>query len=146
MKVFYKSKLAKILTFFKGFKTIMFFGVLLTENETLPEKTIKHEEAHALQYYECMWVGATLTIITMFTLFACGVQSIWMLLLILIPLSAFYILYGVEWLIKWATTKDRLQAYKDVSFERHARWIAETWDKPCPEQHHYISFGWLKFM
>lgn len=146
MKIYYKSKLAKLVTFFKNFSTIMLFGALFTEKDELSGKVIKHEETHAKQYSDCFSLGCAVGILLMFVLFAVGIQNIWMLLLLLIPLLLFYALYGAEWLIRLAVTKDRVQAYKDISFERHARYIAETWDKPCPEQHHYISFGWLKFI
>lgn len=146
MKIYYNSKLAKLITFFKNFSTIMLFGALFTEKDSLSEKVIKHEEAHSLQYADCSSLGCAIGILLMFVLFAMDIQSFWMLLLLLIPLLMFYFLYGVEFLIRWAISKDRVQAYKDVSFERHARYIAETWDKPCEKQNHYVSFGWFKFM
>lgn len=34
MKIYYKSKLAKILTFLDGFTTMMFFGVVITERKS----------------------------------------------------------------------------------------------------------------
>ena len=39
MKVYYNSKLAKLLTFMEGFSTMMFFGIVLTERSKLSKKT-----------------------------------------------------------------------------------------------------------
>lgn len=45
-KVFYNSRLAKVLTFIKGFSTMMLFGFVITEKESLHPSELKHEEAH----------------------------------------------------------------------------------------------------
>ena len=42
MKIYYKSKLAKILTFLADFTTMMFFGVVITERKKLSGRTISH--------------------------------------------------------------------------------------------------------
>lgn len=144
--IVYKSSLAKLITFVDNFKTIMLFGVIFTEHESLDEYVKTHEQTHVRQYNDCATVGACLALFWMFILFSMGVQSWWMLLLLLIPVLLFYIWYGIEFLVRWIITRDREQAYEDISFERHARWISETWDLPCKDQNHYVSFGWLDFM
>lgn len=143
MKVFYKSKVAEIVTFIPNFKTIMLFGMIFTEHETLSEKTLKHEEVHVRQYGDVATLGASMGVVLMFVLFACGVQSWWMLLLLLLPLLGYYVWYGIDFAVQYVRTGDAKEAYRNIGFERQARWIAETWDRPCEEQNHYVSFGWM---
>lgn len=142
MKVFYNSKLAKWLTFMEGFSTMMFFGVVLTERSKLSKKTLKHEETHIYQYQDCVGLGLAIATVGMFMLFAFGVQSWWMLLLILIPLLLYYVIYGIEYIYCRLRGFNNDDAYRWIGFERQAYWIAETWDLPCEEQRHYVSFGW----
>lgn len=146
MLVFYKSKLAKVLTSFSNFNTIMFLGMCFTENKKLTKKEFMHENTHSHQYFDYFGLGSSITIVTMFTLLAFGIQSAWTLLLILLPISMFYILYGIEFIIRYIKLKDRVLAYRNISFERQARWISESWNKPCPKQFHYVSFGWVNFI
>lgn len=145
-KVFYNSKLAKALTFMRGFSTIMFFGFVFTEKSKLSERELKHESAHVFQYRDCFSAGMILAIILLFTWVALndGFGTWWMLTLLLIPLLLFYVIYGINLL--WNITVKRMSvrdAYENVCFEKHAYWIDSTWDKPCEEQNHYVSFGWL---
>lgn len=146
MLVFYNSKIAKIITFIGGFKTITLFGMCFTEKDSLTPKTIEHETAHSKQYFDCVNIGLYLDIILFFIIIG-NVGPTWNLLyLLLIPLLLFYILYGVEFLIKWIKYKNNIEAYRNISFEKHAKWIEETYNLPCEEQHHYINFGWFKFI
>ena len=144
MKVFYNSKLAKVLTFMEGFSTMMFFGIVLTERSKLSKKTLKHEETHVHQYQDCVGLGLAIAIASIFILFAFEVESWWMLLLILIPLLIYYVIYGIEY-VYWCLRGFRKDdAYKRIGFERQAYGIAETWDLPCEKQRLYGSFGWWR--
>lgn len=140
--IVYKSKLAKLLTFIANFKTIMFFGITLTEKESLTRKEIMHENTHCKQYKDCFALGLGIAIILMFILFAFNITFVYPLFIL--PLLLFYIWYGIEYVIKRIKYKDRKQAYLNVGFEKQAYRIAATWDKPCEEQEHYYSFGWLQ--
>lgn len=141
MKVFYNSKLAKVLTFMKGFVTMMFFGTVITEKDSLTEKEKKHEGTHVKQYWDCFAVGGFIAMILMFVLFGFDVRSWWMLLLLLIPALLYYVIYGIEYVILRLKGRSKEEAYLSIGFERQARWIAETWNLPCEEQNHYVSFG-----
>lgn len=143
MKVFYNSRLAKLVTFIEDFSTIMFFGVVITEKNYLTGKALAHEETHVRQYWDCFSLGIVIDIILMFSMFAFGIQSWWMLFLILIPLLLFYILYLLEYFY-WVIKVGKKYAYDKISFERQAVWIAESWYKPCDKRNHYVSFGWWK--
>ena len=59
MKVYYNSKLAKILTFMRGFGTMMFFGVIITEYNNLNKQSLIHEKTHISQYEDCVELGCT---------------------------------------------------------------------------------------
>lgn len=141
MKVFYDSKLARVLLP-AGYMAVMLFGMVFTRRDSLSGKALKHEETHVRQYWDCFGLGVALAITTMFILFAFGVQSWWMLLLALIPVLLFYALYGAEYAYHRLRGLGHDAAYDAIGFERQAEWVAETWNLPCREQHHYVSFGW----
>lgn len=144
LKVYYNSRLAKRLTFMKDFKTMMFFGFVITENTELHPKVLKHEEAHVYQYRDCISVGAYISLIAFFTCAAFDAVGWWMISLLILPFVFFYVLYGINYLILFPFK--RKKAYYYICFERHAEWISATWDKPCEEQNHYVSLQWLKFL
>lgn len=130
MKIVY-SKIAKVLG-----EDVMPFGVVLTSEKVLSGWETAYWEARVKQYWDCFWLGAALAIILMFVCFAIAGPSWWQLLLLLIPMYAYNILYRVEYVIKGNV--------EDISFEKHATWIADTWELPCEEKHHYVSFGWWR--
>lgn len=145
MKIFYNSKLAKLLTFMSGFKTITLFFWCFTENSYLDLKTIKHEEIHTYEYLDCFNAGIAIDIILLF-LFLGLFGPTWNLLyLILIPTFLFYVIYGIDLLIKYIIYKDIILAYKNVAFEKYAYWCAETYNLECEKQHHYLNFEWIKY-
>ena len=144
MRVVYNSKIAKLITFMPDFKTLMLFGAVFTENSELNGKTLAHEGTHVKQYWDCFYLGVAFDIIMMFVLFGFGGSFGSLIPLLFVPFLLFYILYGIEFLIRLMLTRDKKRAYLELSMEKQAQWIAETWDKPCPEQNHYISFGWIK--
>lgn len=148
MKIYYESSLPKKLKFFGDVKSIMLFGSVYTEKSKreFTEQEKVHEQTHRDQYYDCFYAGWSLDIIMLFVLLALEAPIGWFIPMPIMPFLWYYVLYVGEWLVRWAMTKDKEQAYEDLSFERHARYIAETWDKPCQEQHVYGSFDWFKFM
>ena len=144
-KVFYNSKLAKLVTFFKGFGTIMLFGSVFTEYPTLGGDSLTHEKAHVYQYRDCFFVGMYLFLIILFGwAILVGEPEWWMLALPLIPIFLFYILYGLEYLYWVCRGKGWKGAYDFISFERHAYWIEETWNLPVEQQNPYCWFGWWR--
>ena len=50
--VYYESRLAKLLLR-GGYPTIMLFGFVLTKRPALDERSLRHEEIHAVQWREC---------------------------------------------------------------------------------------------
>lgn len=139
-KIYYNSKLAKVLTFIKDFSTMMFFGVVITEKDTLSVKSKRHEECHVYQYRDCRLLGFYVFLLLLFLLLFLGVESFWLITLAIIPLVLFYVLYGIEFLLRWIFNGfDRDKAYLDISFEKHARWYASKYENK------YTSFRfWCK--
>lgn len=146
MRIYYNSKIAEFITFIGNFSTIMLFGKVFTEKSSLTEKSKEHEKTHVSQYKDCMYLGLSIDIIMLFVILGAELSYWWFIALLLLPFLLFYIWYGIEFLVRWIITRDREQAYEDVSFERQARWVAETWDKPCEERHNYGSFEWMRFI
>lgn len=146
MKVFYNSKLAKALTFMEGFGTIMLFGMVFTEKNELGGRTLKHEETHCRQYKDMFALGTSISILLLFLMLGFDVRGWWMLALVIIPVGLFYMEYLLEYLILRIKGFGKKEAYRNISLERHAVWIAETWEKPCLEQNCYVSFGWIKYI
>ena len=142
MKVFYDSRLARVLTFMKGFVTMMFFGTVITEKDSLTQKELKHEGTHVHQYWDCFAAGGFLALVVMFVLFAFDVRSWWMLLLAFMPVLLYYLIYGIEYVILRLKGHNREEAYLLIGFEKQACWISSTWHLPCEQQNHYVSFGW----
>lgn len=137
MKVFYNSKIAKLFTFMKNFKTIMLFGHIFTESEELDCKVLAHEKIHCLQYKDCFNLGLIIDIVILLILLALNIISWKLIFLLFIPLLLFYIWYGVEYLILRYLGYDHINAYRSISFEKQARWCSEI----CGN--HYKQFGWL---
>ena len=79
MKIYYKSKLAKILTFLDGFTTMMFFGVVITEREKLSGRTMSHEGAHIKQYWDIVQLGFAISVLIFLP---CFLYDVWGLFLL----------------------------------------------------------------
>lgn len=123
-KVFYNSKLAKLLLF-GGYSTIMLFGFIFTKKDSLRPSSLRHEMIHVEQYKECLTA-----FIFPFALFAIF-NSFWWILIY--PLM-YYIMYGVEWLVSFIynvcrniSMKENLslseinnKAYHTLAFEMEA--------------------------
>lgn len=151
--VFYESPIAKLFTFIPNFKTIMLFGLVFTEHKELSKTVLTHEKVHQGQYQDCFGAGLALAIISMFTLFAFGIQSLWMFLLLLIPLTLYYIVYGVEYLISFIYRSFKHKniilanenSYYASAMEMEAYDLQDEWRKPCSERRIHHSFGWFKY-
>lgn len=151
--VFYESRIAKLFTFIPNFKTIMLFGLVFTEHQSLSKTVLAHEKVHQGQYQDCFGAGLALAIITMFTLFAFGIQSLWMLLLVLLPIFLYYVVYGTEYLISFVYRSFKHKnlvmandsAYCSSAMEMEAYDLQEEWRKPCKDRRIHHSFEWFKY-
>ena len=122
---------------FGVYKTFNFYGIILFTKTKLGEKILNHEKIHSLQMAELAMITVPLTIILMW---AFGISAWWLLAAV----SAFYIWYGLEYLlIRLFRVKDKQNdCYHDVSLEEEAYNNDDNLD--------YISqrnmFAWIKYI
>lgn len=133
-KIFYNSWIANHLLF-KGYSTITLTAFVCTKlkEEEMPQSIKNHECVHAKQWVE-MFVIGWLAVFVLQVLFN---ASEWLYLL---PFLAFYLWYGLEYLIKSIIL--RKNAYSEISFEKEAR-LAES-DNNYLENCDY--FEWFKLL
>lgn len=145
MKIYYNSKIAKIVTFLANFATVMLFGAVFTEHYELSARSKYHEAVHVEQYQTCFSAGLALAVSIMFTCFAFNAVGWWMLSLILIPILLYYIMHGIEFVIRLIQYRDRDKAYRMISFEREAYDLENEYLKPCNERRTASSFSWIRY-
>ena len=98
MLICYRSKLAERLLF-GNFRTMMFFGIVITKNAVLSATTKRHEGTHVRQYVECLLAGLALFVLAEGAAILCGshVSPWW---LAVVPLT-YYGMYGAEWAVSY---------------------------------------------
>lgn len=146
MKIFYNSKIAKITTFMSGFKTIMLFGAVFTEKSELSARSKAHEAVHVEQYQTLFMSGLVMAVVSMFMLFAFDIRSWWMLCLVGLPLFSYYIWYGLEFLVRYAITRDSDDAYRNICFESEAFDLQEDYVLDCNKRRKASSFSFLIYL
>ena len=87
------------------------WGVYAAPSADIREIDVTHEFIHVVQYRELMVASLVLTIPMAF------VSAWWTLL---IPFVAYYLWYGIEWLVHFIRLKDPHLAYRRICFEREA--------------------------
>lgn len=127
----------------KGFKAMNLFGIIFAKkNARLDDRTLNHETIHTNQIFELALLFLPVTLFISFKV------SLWLLLTVLLP---FYVLYGLEWLIKFIyynfkrKTKEEYDlywAYKNLSFEREA-YVNDTNQEYLNERK---FFAWFKYI
>lgn len=145
MKVFYQSKIAKLVTFIANFATIMLFGAVFTEHKELTKTTLAHEAVHVTQYQTLFTLGLSIAVGVMFTCFGFDVYGFWMLSLIAIPIFLYYAWYLIEYLIRLIIYRDRDRAYRMIAFEQEAYDLQQEWLKPCQERRSAYSFSFFRY-
>lgn len=120
MKIYYNSKIAKLFTFIDGYKTIMLFGAVFTERDSISLRTEYHEEAHCNQYHTLFYFGMFISLLTIGLCLLFGNAGWWMLWLSLIPIFLYYTWYLIEYLIRLCIYRDHDKAYHNIVFEREA--------------------------
>ena len=144
-KIFYNSKIARIFTFLKDFKTIMLFGAVFTEEKELSDRAKFHEASHVEQYQTLFTTGLALAVGIMFICFAFDCYGWWMSALIAIPVFLFYVWYLVEFLIRLIMYRDADKAYRMIAFEQEAYDLENEYLKPCSERLTASSFSFFKY-
>ena len=98
----------------QGFKAFFFCGILFVRgNAKIDDVTMNHESVHSNQWIECGIVA----LIVLAPLIFIGLWWLWLIS----SVFAFYILYVVEWFVKFIIYKlNTHKAYKNTSFEKEA--------------------------
>lgn len=129
MKIYYNSKIAKLFTFIDGYKTIMLFGAVFTERDSISLRAEYHEEAHCNQYHTMFCFGMFISLLTIGLCLLFGNAGWWMLWLSLIPIFLYYSWYLIEYLIRLCIYRDHDKAYHNIVFEREAFDLEKYWNK-----------------
>lgn len=135
-KVFYDSRLVKVLLFMSSCKTITlgpFVCSKLKESE-MGQWVRNHECTHARQWIE-MTVASGAAIWLLMLVF--NISAWWLILSAL----AFYLWYGIEWLVRFLIKLNAKKAYKAIAFEREA--YDNEYDANYLENSRY--FAWLRY-
>lgn len=144
MKIYYDSKLAKLILF-PGFGTIMLFGIVFTKREKLSDFVIVHEFTHCKQYWTLFVTGLILALITFFIWTSLSEMNWWMLMLLSVPFLLFYVWYLLEAFIRMFINGPS-NAYNNISFEKRANEVEDEYDgSPIEEfvNNNYKPFDWL---
>lgn len=145
MKIHYNSKIAKIFTFLKDFKVIMLFGDVFTEDSSMSESVEYHERAHCEQYQTLFSLGAALSLVSMFVMFAFNIYGLWMISFLAVPFLFFYLWYLVEYIIRLLMYWNHKKAYRNIAFEREAFDLQYEYKKECGQRRFAKSFSFFKY-
>jgi hypothetical protein len=136
--IFYNSKIAEFFTPLNGFKTIMLFGLVFTEESKLSRHVIEHERIHQKQYLECADIGSALAL-------PCSLFFSWWWLWLLPPFL-YYVLYIIEYLVHLIRLRVSGDAYLAISFEREAYDLMYEQGFPSTNRRIRRWFGWINYL
>lgn len=134
MNICLNSKIARLILF-PNMHTIMLFGFILSKKSKLTRKEIRHEMCHVLQYDDCMIIGSFISMLAILIFFGFQVISLHLLWLLLFPVILYYIIYLLEFGVRFIQYRNWTDAYRNIGFERQARWYSMNCTK-------YQSFDW----
>lgn len=114
-RIYYESRIAEILLYFSYCETITVGPWVFTKmkESEVPQLVRNHECIHIRQ-----WTETTLLVglLLLAAVLAFGVSAWWLLA---VPL-AYYLWYGVEYLVRLCILRDGRKAYRAISFEQEA--------------------------
>lgn len=136
-KFFCDNRLAKVLLCMSSCHTITVGPFVLSrrKEERLTQDTRNHECTHVRQWAEMSVVCGLLVWVLMLSF---DLSPWWLALSGL----AFYLWYGLEWLVRLACLGDAGEAYRSISLEREA--YGNEGDANYLENSSY--FAWLKYL
>lgn len=122
---------------FGNYKAFNFYGIILFTKSKLSNRNINHEKIHSMQMAEFVMITVPITIILMWIF---GISAWWLL----VAFSAFYIWYGLEYLlIRLFNIKDKQNdCYHDVSLEEEAYNNQDNLYYPSERS----LFSWIKYI
>lgn len=136
-RIYYESRIAEILLFFSSCETITVGPWVFTKmkEEEVPQEVRNHECTHVRQWAE---MSLLVGLLLLMGVLAFGVSAWWLLAA---PL-AYYLWYGVEYLVRLCLLRDGRKAYRAVSFEQEA--YGHEVDAGYNENAGY--FAWVKYI
>lgn len=137
-RFYYDSKIADLVLAFSGCHTITIGPFVFSKrSETnIPQNVRNHETCHSFQWIEMTCLVGLVIFVLQLTL---GISAWWYF----VSAIAFYLWYGIEFLIRWAICREWSKSYKMVSFEQEA--YASEHDNNYIENRHMFT-GWLKYL
>ena len=122
---------------FGKYDIINLYGILISKLDTISDKAKNHEQIHSMQMLE---LGLVCSIIILILIISFNLSSLWLIL----SISAFYIWYGLEYLIiRIFCHKDKqTDRYHEVSFEEEAHNNDDNLDYLDSRK----PFSWIKYI
>ena len=136
-RFYYDSWVARVLLFFSYCEAITLGPVAFSKQreEAVKQEYRNHEATHMRQWAEVTFLCATVLWLLAVTI---GTSPWWG---VAAPL-AYYVWYGLEYLVRLCLTCDGQKAYRAVSFEQ------EAYDNQYDDCYNTDAgyFGWVKYM
>ena len=124
----------------KNYVAIMLFGMVFTRYSKLDDVCINHEWYHTRQYKDLFSACLILTILATTIAGICDLYPIWWAVGgLFLSAVAYYIWYGIEYLINFKRLKNHSKAYRAIKFEQQAYAMEDDFLSE------YKHFSWLKF-
>ena len=118
----------------------MLFGMVFTRYSKLDDVCINHEWYHTRQYKDLFSACLILTILATTIAGICDLYPIWWAVGgLFLSAVAYYIWYGIEYLINFKRLKNHSKAYRAIKFEQQAYAMEDDFLSE------YKHFSWLKF-
>lgn len=120
---------------FSGYVALTIFPFIFARKRPLSGVDLNHEKIHLCQQFE-VFISSLLLFCALVFIFA---GSYWCLLL---SVPVYYVLYGLEYFIRYLVYGSQKEAYRNISFEQEA-YLHEG-------DLSYLDgrkpFGWLKYL
>ena len=120
---------------FKGYDAITLFPFIFARKKPLSLVALNHEVIHLYQQF-CVFVSSLFVVFVLIVLFE---LSFWWLFS---AFTVFYVLYGLEYCVRYLLYRNHKEAYKNISFEQEAY----LHDKDLGYPSRMNPFSWLKYL
>ncbi len=137
-RFYYESPIAKLVLGLSSCHTITLGPFVFSKRKEndIPQNIRNHETCHSFQWIEIACLVGLLVFVLQLTI---GIAAWWYLT----SAVAFYLWYGIEYMVRLCLSLDTNRAYKMVSFEQEA--YTSEHDANYIENRHMFT-GWLKYL
>lgn len=120
---------------FDGYRAVSIWPFIFSREKSMKPNVVNHEKTHLRQQFEVLVVS--------FCVILCLIVACrWSLWWVLTSFLVFYVIYGVEYLVRWILYRDTDEAYENISFEQEATMHEKEAD--------YLSkrrgFEWISYL